>query len=155
MKTILSLLAAPALLVGGLAATPAVAATTSHSASAPIWADASADQYRPGDRYQAGRAYLTPRQRARQRQIARQRARAQADRRYSQRYDNRTRQCDRGVGGTAIGAIAGGALGNQVAGYGDKTVGTVLGAVLGGVVGNVVDRRDDPCRASRTRGYRR
>ena len=53
-----------------------------------------------------------------------------------------------------MGAVAGGLLGNQVAGYGSKTGGTIVGALLGGVVGNVIDRRDDPCRGTNTRGRR-
>ena len=149
-------LAAPALLLGGLVGTPAAAATSSHTVSAPAWADGSADQYRGGDRYRARDAYRQGRrdQRARARYNAQRRYEQSRydDRRYS---DNRYRQCDRGVGGTAIGAVAGGLLGNQVAGYGDKTGGSILGAVVGGVLGNVIDRRDDPCRGSRTRGYRR
>jgi uncharacterized protein YcfJ len=40
--------------------------------------------------------------------------------------------------GTAIGAIAGGLLGNAVAGHGAKTGGTLLGAGVGAVVGHEV-----------------
>lgn len=40
--------------------------------------------------------------------------------------------------GTAIGAIAGGLLGNSVAGRGVKTEGTLLGAGVGAVVGHQV-----------------
>lgn len=159
MMKLLPALAAPALLLGGVLATPAAAVPVT-SAAAPAWADSSADQYRRGDRYRPGDYYESRGDyRARQR-----RAQRRADRRYEQsryeqsrydqRYDNRTRECDRGVGGTAVGAVAGGLLGNEVARRGDKTGGAILGAVLGGVLGNVIDRRDDPCR-SRSRGYRR
>ena len=40
--------------------------------------------------------------------------------------------------GTVIGAVAGGVLGNQVAGSGNRTEGTILGAVIGGVIGSQV-----------------
>lgn len=64
------------------------------------------------------------------------------DRGYS-RHANYSRRChDKGNGGLAIGAIAGGLLGNTVAGHGDKTLGTVLGAAGGGLLGRSVDRSD-------------
>jgi len=44
------------------------------------------------------------------------------------------------VAGTAIGAVAGGVLGNQVGGGKGKTLATVGGAVAGGVVGNQVQK---------------
>ncbi|WP_445143466.1 glycine zipper 2TM domain-containing protein [Dyella sp. Tek66A03] len=44
------------------------------------------------------------------------------------------------VAGTAIGAVAGGVLGNQVGGGRGKTLATVGGAVAGGVVGNQVQK---------------
>ena len=58
-----------------------------------------------------------------------------------------SRRCyDKGNGGLAIGAIAGGLLGNAVAGRGDKTLGAVLGAAGGGLLGRSVDRSDGrPC----------
>mgnify|MGYP001950623457 FL=1 len=77
------------------------------------------------------------------------------DRRQSRsRYDRRThyrQRCDRGRGGTVIGAVAGGLLGNEVARRGDKTIGTILGAAVGAVAGRAIDKSDDPCR----RRYRR
>ena len=66
------------------------------------------------------------------------------------RYDNRYRgyrndRCKDGDGGTVIGAIAGGLLGNQVVGrYGDKTLGTLLGGAVGAVAGRSIDRADPP-----------
>ncbi len=136
----LTILAAPALLLGGLAA-PANAAVHTGSSIAPAaWADSSAEQYRgranryrPGDRYydrQAQRRY---------------------DRRQERRYDRRSanNRCDNGTGGAIIGAIAGGLVGNGVARYGDKTEGAIIGALAGGVLGNVIDKRDDPCRRYR------
>jgi hypothetical protein len=64
------------------------------------------------------------------------------DRRY---YGHRHhRRCDNGTGGTIIGAIAGGLLGNAVSGYGDHTLGTVLGAGAGALAGRAIDRSDNP-----------
>lgn len=55
------------------------------------------------------------------------------------------RRCrDNGDGGTIIGAIAGGLLGNQVAGRGDRTLGAVLGAGAGALAGRAIDRSDRP-----------
>lgn len=57
------------------------------------------------------------------------------------RYYGRHRyRCDRGTGGTIVGAVAGGLLGNAVAGRGDRTLGTVLGAGGGALVGRSLDR---------------
>ncbi len=55
-------------------------------------------------------------------------------------YRGRYYHCDRGDGGTVIGAIAGGLLGNSVAGYGDRTAGTVIGAGVGALAGRAIDR---------------
>ena len=57
----------------------------------------------------------------------------------------RARQkCKDGDGGTIIGAIAGGLLGNTVAGRGDKTLGTVIGGLGGALAGRAIDRSDRP-----------
>lgn len=40
--------------------------------------------------------------------------------------------------GTVIGALAGGVLGNQVAGHGSRTEGTVIGAGVGAVAGHQI-----------------
>nr|WP_243457338.1 glycine zipper 2TM domain-containing protein [Parasphingorhabdus cellanae] len=65
------------------------------------------------------------------------------DRRYyreKRRYRNdRRRGCDRGTGGTIIGAIAGGLLGNEIAGRGDKTEGTIIGGAVGALAGRAID----------------
>ncbi|PCD03264.1 hypothetical protein COC42_02310 [Sphingomonas spermidinifaciens] len=64
------------------------------------------------------------------------------DRRY---YRNRARQrCNDGDGGTIVGAIAGGLLGNQIAGRGDRTLGTILGGGVGALAGRAIDRSDRP-----------
>jgi uncharacterized protein YcfJ len=47
---------------------------------------------------------------------------------------------DHRVLGTAVGAVAGGLLGNQVGGGRGKTLATVGGAVAGGYVGNKVQK---------------
>lgn len=44
--------------------------------------------------------------------------------------------------GTIVGAVAGGLLGNTVAGNGAKTEGTVLGAGVGAVVGHQVAKKN-------------
>lgn len=42
--------------------------------------------------------------------------------------------------GTAVGAGAGGVLGNVIAGRGDKTEGSIIGAIVGAVIGNQVSK---------------
>lgn len=85
------------------------------------------------------------------------------DRRYDRRYDNRRYDNNRayyggrytqsrygnyygqrcsGDTGTIIGAIAGGLLGSQVAGRGDRTVGALIGGAAGALAGNAIDRND-------------
>jgi hypothetical protein len=69
---------------------------------------------------------------------------------YNQGYDQRTynggyyshygQRCS-GSTGTIIGAIAGGLLGNQVAGRrGDGTLGAIIGAGAGALAGRAIDR---------------
>ncbi len=53
---------------------------------------------------------------------------------------------DNGTTGLVIGAAAGGLLGHEVAGQGDKTLGAVLGAVGGGLLGREIDKGDVKCR---------
>ncbi len=64
--------------------------------------------------------------------------------------------CQKRTNGTVIGALAGGLLGNTVAGRGDRTEGTLIGAAAGGLVGNQVSKcRSKPARTySRARTYR-
>ena len=59
-------------------------------------------------------------------------------------YNYRYRKCQDGDGGTIVGAIAGGLLGNTVAGRGDRTLGTILGAGVGALAGRAIDRSDRP-----------
>jgi len=50
-------------------------------------------------------------------------------------------RCDRGTGGTIIGAIAGGLLGNAAVGHhGDRTAGSIAGAGVGALLGRSIDR---------------
>jgi hypothetical protein len=62
---------------------------------------------------------------------------------YDRRYRAR-QKCNDGDGGTIVGAIAGGLLGNTVAGRGDRTLGTILGAGVGALAGRAIDRSDRP-----------
>lgn len=53
---------------------------------------------------------------------------------------------ENGTTGLLIGAGVGGLIGNEVAGRGDKTLGTLLGAVGGAVLGREIDRSNSRCR---------
>jgi hypothetical protein len=61
---------------------------------------------------------------------------------YNQGYGNHYGQRCSGSSGTIIGAIAGGLLGNEVAGRGDRTLGAILGAGAGALAGRAIDRSD-------------
>ncbi|SOB81022.1 Glycine zipper 2TM domain-containing protein [Sphingomonas guangdongensis] len=65
------------------------------------------------------------------------------DRRYYNNYRAR-QKCNDGDGGTIIGGVAGGLLGNQIAGRGDRTLGAILGAAAGALAGRAIDRSDRP-----------
>lgn len=68
------------------------------------------------------------------------------DRRYDdRRYYNQSR-CRTGNTGTILGAIAGGLLGNSIAGRGDRTLGTVLGAGGGALAGHAIEKDGQRCR---------
>ena len=76
-----------------------------------------------------------------------QQDRYQQDRGYRGYRDNRREYRDRRCnndGGTIIGAIAGGLLGNGIAGHGNRALGTVLGAGAGALAGRAIARSDDP-----------
>ncbi len=63
------------------------------------------------------------------------------DRYYDRGRYYRGDRCRRdGSTGTILGAIAGGLIGNGVAGRGDRTLGTVIGAGGGALVGRSIDR---------------
>jgi hypothetical protein len=56
-------------------------------------------------------------------------------------YNHYSQRCS-GSTGTIIGAIAGGLLGNEVAGRGDRTLGAIIGAGAGALAGRAIDRSD-------------
>ena len=56
---------------------------------------------------------------------------------------------NRNVAGTAIGAVAGGLLGNAVSSGGGKTGGTIIGAVAGAAIGSNVARSSINCDGGR------
>jgi outer membrane lipoprotein SlyB len=58
-------------------------------------------------------------------------------------------RCDKGTGGTLIGAVAGGLLGNEVARRGNKTEGSIIGAAVGALAGRAIDKSDSNCRRYR------
>jgi uncharacterized protein YcfJ len=57
---------------------------------------------------------------------------------------------DHRIAGTAIGAVAGGVLGNQVGGGKGKTLATVAGAVGGGYAGNRIQKNQQDKNSSTT-----
>jgi hypothetical protein len=69
-------------------------------------------------------------------------------------YDNRgyygdrrsNRRCDKGTGGTVIGAVVGGLAGREVARRGNKTEGAIIGAAVGALAGRAIDKADSNCR---------
>ena len=58
-------------------------------------------------------------------------------------------RCDKGTGGTIIGAVAGGLLGNEVSRRGNKTEGSIIGAAVGALAGRAIDKSDSNCRRYR------
>lgn len=66
----------------------------------------------------------------------------------SYRYHRRDRghRCDKGTGGTIIGAVAGGLAGNEIARRGSKTEGAIIGAAVGALAGRAIDKSDSNCR---------
>ena len=55
----------------------------------------------------------------------------------------RHRLSDNGVGGAVIGGLIGGVAGHEIAGRGDKVLGTVAGAAVGAVAGAAIDKAED------------
>ena len=116
-----------ALTLAGLAipAAPALA-------DPPPWAPAHGK--RAKDAYDSRGYYIEPRRITRSDYVWRGK-----DGRYYCRRDN-------GTTGLLIGAAVGALAGHELAGRGDKTLGTILGAVGGGVLGRAIDRGDLKCR---------
>jgi uncharacterized protein YcfJ len=75
------------------------------------------------------------------------------------RYDRRDYRGDRyyrnngcrnsGTGGTIIGAVAGGLLGNEVARRGNRTEASIIGAAVGALAGRAIDKSGSNCRRYR------
>jgi hypothetical protein len=59
---------------------------------------------------------------------------------------NRGYRCDRGTGGTVIGAVVGGLAGREVARRGNRTEGAIIGAAVGALAGRAIDKADSNCR---------
>ena len=66
------------------------------------------------------------------------------DRRGNRNYRNN--RCDKGTGGTVIGAVVGGLAGREVARRGNKTEGAIIGAAVGALAGRAIDKSDSNCR---------
>lgn len=73
------------------------------------------------------------------------------DRQYqNDNYRNDNQRCrNSGTGGTIIGAVAGGLLGNQVARRGNRTEGSIIGAAVGALAGRAIDKSGSNCRRYR------
>ncbi len=126
-----------AIAVSGLAATPASAQRYYDRGDGYAYDQAYHDGYNRDDGYRGdgyrGGGYRDDR-------------RGYDDRGYNDRryYNTSRNRCRSGDSGTIIGAIAGGLLGNVVAGRGDRTLGTVLGAGGGALAGRAIDRDGRP-----------
>ena len=66
-----------------------------------------------------------------------------ADQRAAWLAECRARYADNGLGGAVIGGLAGGIIGHEIAGSGNRTVGTIIGAGAGAVAGAAIDRAED------------
>ncbi|WP_242186224.1 glycine zipper 2TM domain-containing protein [Sphingomonas sp. CARO-RG-8B-R24-01] len=133
-KTLMLAATAMAVTASGLAATPASAQRYDRG-DGYAYDQAYRDGYNRDDGYRGG-----------YRGGYRDDRRGYDDRGYNdRRYYNTARNgCRSGDSGTIIGAIAGGLLGNVVAGRGDRTLGTVLGAGGGALAGRAIDRDGRP-----------
>ncbi len=94
------------------------------------------DRYEDGYRYNDDRDYREYRNDRR-------------DYRRGDRYYRNNNRCDKGTGGTIIGAVAGGLLGNEVARRGNRTEGAIIGAAVGALAGRAIDKSDSNCRRRR------
>lgn len=57
----------------------------------------------------------------------------------------RSSRCDKGTGGTIIGAVAGGLAGREIARRGNRTEGAIIGAAVGALAGRAIDKSDSNC----------
>jgi outer membrane lipoprotein SlyB len=65
---------------------------------------------------------------------------------YGDRRSNRGARCDKGTGGTVIGAVVGGLAGREIARRGNRTEGAIIGAAVGALAGRAIDKADSNCR---------
>lgn len=127
-KNTIGALVLAATAVTGLTATPAMAGGRY---------DDGYSRYDRGDRYDGYDRYD-------------RREYRRGDRYYSNNYRNDYRRCrNSGTGGTIIGAVAGGLLGNEVARRGNRTEGSIIGAAVGALAGRAIDKSDSNCRRYR------
>ena len=97
--------------------------------------------FEPGQRgYDASRYYRQDDRRYKARRLGRNDRiyRGSDDQYYCRRSDGTT--------GLIIGGLAGGVLGNSIAGGGSKTLGTLLGGATGALLGRSIDRGNVVCR---------
>ena len=132
-------------IAAGLAAATLVCGCSSYGGYGPDprYARYSAYDYdRPDPAYggyDAGRYYVDdPRYRERRLGNNDRVYRGQDGRYYCRRNDGTT--------GLLVGAVAGGVLGNVIAGGGSSTLGTLLGAAGGALAGRSIDRNNVRCR---------
>jgi len=121
----------------------ATAAAVTAGTLSPIAAEAAPRKYERGYDRNDNRGYQQARNQDRRYNNGRYAYDARQNYRgngYGYGYNNSYRKCDKGNGGTVIGAIAGGLLGNEVAGRGDRTLGAIIGAGVGAVAGRSIDR---------------
>lgn len=103
-------------------------------------------RYERGDYYRGDRGYRGYRDGGYRGGYYRDRGYYRGDRYAYRGYRGGYRCRDNGTGGTIIGAIAGGLLGNEVAkgsgryGRGDGTTGAIIGAGVGALAGRAIDR---------------
>jgi len=128
------LAAAAAALVLPASPAPAIAAAPELAASSAWAAPVVHHSHKRNRKYDSRGRYYEPRRLSRRDRVWRGR-----DGRYYCKRDN-------GTTGLVIGAAAGGLLGHEVAGRGDKTLGAIIGAVGGGLLGRSIDRGDVKCR---------
>ncbi|MBT2188974.1 glycine zipper 2TM domain-containing protein [Sphingobium nicotianae] len=128
-KTIISLTAAATMVATSLGVAAPASARDHYNGYRDYRGDYSRD-YRYEDRgYRDYRDY---------------RGRDYRDNRYA--YQDRYRCRNDGAAGTIIGAIAGGLIGNSVAGrHGDKTAGVIIGGAVGAVAGRAIDKGGSRC----------
>jgi len=118
----------------GAMALSALGMSAPAAADPPPWAPAHGKRAKDAGIYDSRGYYVTPRRITRQSYMWRGN-----DGKYYCRRDN-------GTTGLVIGAGVGALAGHELAGRGDKTLGTILGGVVGAVIGREIDRGSLQCR---------